>query len=89
MYFKICLKITYTLVYIYLCVYVFVCVCVGERAHSWETLATNRPLWRGKITSGSRVAKRHKINEAQIKRVDKKSKESKSVVTNTNHPYTI
>jgi hypothetical protein len=42
--------------------------------HSWETLATNRSLWRGKITSGSRVAERHRINEAQNKRVARKSR---------------
>jgi hypothetical protein len=57
-----------------LCIYV----------HSWEALATNRPLWRGKITFDSSVAERHIINETQNKRVARKSKESRTVATNTN-----
>jgi hypothetical protein len=53
--------------------------------NSWEPLAQNRPDWRGSITSGVRLAEERRKTVAQVKRVMRKNKETRTQAINTAH----
>ena len=52
---------------------------------TWETLAQDRPSWRGKLSSGARAAEARRIREAQTKRAMRKARTASTATSASPH----
>ena len=58
---------------------------LGIDHNTWETLAKDRPAWRGKLSPGSSAAEARRIKEAQTKRAVRKARAASTATSAPTH----